>query len=318
MGNIPALRASALGVVVAIATVGHAALAQPARQPAYRTQTELVRVTATVTDAEGRAITTLQREDFTVSEDNAPQDIALFTHDVDTPLSIVIALDVSGSMKEELDTVRAGLHAYVEALHEDDEVGLVTFGFSVHRVSGLTAPRAQLLAALNDVSAGGGTALYAGIVEAAHTLETARHQKKVLLLVTDGNNSSLRSSKRAATRAAQQSEAMVYALAIGHAGRDSLRGRIVAAMTAPQMSLLRGFADASGGRAALVDDVNGAGRADVVGTIQEFGDELRQQYTIGYYPPARHGGNAVHQIRVTTRRADAMVRARTLYLSAPP
>jgi VWFA-related protein len=139
----------------------------------------------------------------------------------------------------------------------------------------------------------------------------------VLLLVTDGNNTSFHASKRSARQTAQQSEALVYALGIGHAGRDSLRGRIVAALNGPQMDLLGSFADASGGRAALVDDVNGAGRADVVQTIRGFGDELRQQYTIAYYPPARRGDKTVHQIRVTTRHAGEVVRARKLYVSPP-
>lgn len=274
-------------------------------------------MTATVSDSAGQPVTTLQPEDFTVSEDNVPQDIALFSHDIDTPLSIVIVLDVSGSMKEELDTVRAGLRAYVGALREDDEVGLVSFGADAQAVAELVSPRTELLAALNDLAAGGGTALYEGMLESVRMLGTARHRKKVLLLVTDGNNTSHRASGRSAKRAVQQSEALVYALGIGHGGRDSLRGRIIAALNGPQMDLLRSFADASGGRAELVDDVNGAGRADVVQMIRTFGDELRQQYTIGYYPPAHRGDKSVHQIRVTTRDPRQIVRARKLYVSPP-
>jgi Ca-activated chloride channel family protein len=318
MARVPAARA-----VVLIGALRVMALPTPtsdggsASQPAYRTQTELVRVTATVSDAAGRPVTTLQREDFTISEDDVPQDIALFSHDSDTALSIAIALDISGSMKEELDTVRAGLHEYLAGLRDDDEAGLVAFGARAHRVADLATPRTDLLAALSDLQAGGGTALYEGMVEGVRLLRAARHRKRVLLLVTDGNNTSHRASARSARRAAEQSEALVYALGIGHSGRESLRGRIVAALSGPQMGLLRAFADASGGRAELVDDINGSGREPVVQMIRTFGDELRQQYTIGYYPPAHRGSRTVHQIRVTTRVPGQTVRARKLYVASP-
>jgi Ca-activated chloride channel family protein len=305
---------AALGVAAAVPL----AVAGPSpRQPAYRARTELVRVTATVSDSAGRPVTGLTQEDFTVSEDNVRQDIALFSHDIDTPLSIAIVLDVSGSMKEELDTVREGVRDYVAGLREDDEVGLVSFGARARRVADFVTPRTALLAALNDLRAGGGTALYEGMVQGVRMLGTARHRKRVLLLVTDGNNTNHRTTGRSARRAVQQSEALVYALGIGHSGRDSLRGRIVAALNGPQMDLLRSLADASGGRAELVDDINGTGRGAVVQLIRTFGDELRQQYTIGYYPPAHPGKETMHQIRIATRDQRQVVRARKLYLSSP-
>jgi VWFA-related protein len=139
----------------------------------------------------------------------------------------------------------------------------------------------------------------------------------VLLLVTDGNRTGHRASRRSATRAVQRSETLVYALGIGHSGRESLVGRIVAAVNGPQMGLLRALAGDSGGRAELVDDLNGAGRPQIVDTIRAFGEELRQQYTIGYYPPAQRAGKPVRRIRVTTRQPGQMVRARTVYIAAP-
>jgi Ca-activated chloride channel family protein len=217
-------------------------------------------------------------------------------------------------MKEELDAVRAGLREYLAGLREDDEVGLVAFSGRAKRLAGLDAPRDHLIATLDDLRAGGGTALHEGLLEGARALGSGRHRKKVLLLVTDGNNTSHRASRRSATRAVQRSEALVYALGIGHSGRDSLRGRVVAALNGPQMGLLRSFADASGGRAELVDDINGGGRERVVHTIRMFGDELRQQYTIGYYPPVHHGDKKAHQIQVVTPHADQIVRARKVYV----
>lgn len=311
------------GIAALIASVGLSSPAAPRAnlpstpQPVFRTETALVRITATVTTAAGRPITSLQQQDFAVAEDNVPQDIALFTRDTDTPLSVAMVLDVSGSMKEELDTVRAGLREFLAQVRPDDEVGLVTFSSRTRRLAALDASRADLLAALDGVRGRGGTALYEGIVEGVRLLAGGRHRKKVLLLVTDGNRTGHRASRRSATRAVQRSETLVYALGIGHSGRESLVGRIIAAVNGPQMGLLRALAGDSGGRAELVDDLNGAGRPQIVDTIRAFGEELRQQYTIGYYPPAHRGDKTVHRIRVTTRQPDQLVRARTVYVATP-
>jgi len=268
-----------------------------------------------VTDRSGTAVTNLERDDFVVTDDGVVQPITLFARDSDTPLSVAIALDVSGSMKEELAAVNEGLREYLAVLKPDDETALVTFGRHVTYAAALGRLHDRVASHLDRVTAGGGTALYEGIVAGAGALRDSRHDKKVLLLVTDGNNTVHSTRKQDAIRAVQESEAMVYALGIGHSGRDSLRGRVVAALNGPQIGLLRSIAEISGGRADLVDDVNGSGRARIRDAIVAFGDELRQQYTLGYYPSAHRPDRSSHQLQVTTRNPAYTVRARKVYVT---
>lgn len=312
------LRWVRLGVAaVALAATVRAGSTTHAQPPAptYRAETDLVRIVATVSDADGRPVTNLGKEHFAVAEDGAPQEIALFTRDVETPLSVMLVIDVSGSMADELDAVRRGVRAYVETLRPDDEVGLVAFARRTGTMARFSDSRERLLEALDGLTSGGGTALYKGMVEGTRMLATGRHRKKVILLVTDGNNTVRGTRRRTATRAVQQSEALVYALAIGHSNRDSFVGRIAAKLNGPRMGLLRDLTESSGGRAELVDDLNGSGRDLVVRTIARFGEELRQQYTLGYYPPVNRTGNRIRQVRITTSSPQYVVRSRKVYLA---
>lgn len=300
-------------VVLAVSAAGLVAGVRP--QPVYRAQTELVRITATVHDADGRPVTNLTRTDFSVTDDEVPQSIALFTRDADTPLSIAVVLDTSRSMAGELDAVREGLKRCLEGLRAEDEVGLVAFSDRVQTPAALNSSRAQLIAALDGLGAGGGTALYRGILDGARTLSSATHRKKVILLITDGNNTAKGVSRRAAAAAAQRSEALVYALGIAHQGSETWRERLVAAFNQPRMQLLRSLTDPSGGRAELINDVNGSGRGALVKTITAFGEELRQQYTIGYYPSGNSANRKAHRVRVIVPdRPSLVVRAREIYV----
>ena len=86
----------AAALAVAALTLG----AQQRLTTPYTAETELVRITATVSDADGKAVTDLQKDDFTITDDTEPQSIAFFAHDVDTPVSVVVVLDISGSMDD--------------------------------------------------------------------------------------------------------------------------------------------------------------------------------------------------------------------------
>lgn len=286
-------------------------LAQP---PTYRSAVDLVRVVATVSDGDGHAVTNLDRDAFEIRDEGTLQTIDVFTRDAETPLSVVILVDVSRSMKEELDAVRAGIRAFLGTMQATDETALVTFDADVHVLGGLSPSHARLISQLDAVTTGGGTALFEAIETGARLLQDARGAKKVLLLVTDGNNTIHSVTQRAATRAIEQSEALVYALAIGHSGRPTALGRFVAAINRPQMSLLGSWADTSGGRAELVDDVNRSGADAVARTIASFGAELRVQYVLGFYPQAHRADGKTHRLQVTTTERHYVVRARKIYV----
>jgi Ca-activated chloride channel family protein len=303
--------ACALGAIAL--TLSPAVRAQHRPPPAYGAETELVRVTATVTDADGAAVTDLEQADFAIAEDGAAQDIALFARDLDTPVSVVVLLDVSGSMDDTFEAVRRGLRAFVAASRPDDEIALMTFNGTAQLLAPLDASREQLLTALNAQHAKGNTALYAAIVDGLRVLRDGRHRKKALLVVTDGHDTVRRVSPRAATHAFERAEVLMYGLGLGHGGPDSLRDRFLTLFDNGRMRALRSMAASSGGRAELVPSV-AIGTDDLVAaTIGEFGRELHQQYTLGYYPPPAASGKEMHTLRVTVRRPGHIVRAPKLY-----
>ena len=291
--------------------------AQDARsRPAFRAQTDLVRIVASVKDANGQPVTNLAKEQFAIAEDGKPQEIALFTTDVETPLSVVLVLDISGSMGDSIEAVRQGVRGYVETLRPDDEVALVTFTGTIRVHAGFADSRDQLLAALDSLKPGGSTALYDAMIAASRLVAKGRHQKRVIILVTDGNNTMHGGAYRdTAVNVVQRSEALVYALGIGRSNRGSVMNRMMAKLSGPQMDVLRGFTDDTGGRSELVDGIDRDGPGLVAETITRFGVELRQQYTLGSYPPARGGRGKLRQVRVSTTVPDYVVRARRVYVA---
>jgi Ca-activated chloride channel family protein len=283
----------------------------------FRSQTELVTVTATVTDRQGRPVTHLRKEDFTVAEDNVPQEIAFFAHDMDTPISVVVLVDVSGSMVDKMDDVRDALQHFIAGLREEDEIALIEFSTGVDVTVPFGSPRSRLTRGLNRLFPSGGTALYDATIDALDEFAKATHRKKVLLLVTDGNDTDSRASRRDAVTAATRSEALVYALGIGHGARGSFghgasgHGVLGMQRDTVDIGVLRALAEPSGGRAELIEEAHRRGVDLLDQAITEFGRELRQQYSIGYYPSRPAGASETRRIRVTTTSRDYTVRSRT-------
>ncbi len=277
--------------------------------PSFRAETELVRITATVTNTLGEPVTDLRREDFTLADNGARQDIALFARDPATPVSVLVLLDISGSMELNFEAIRDGLRAFLAGIRDDDQIGLMTFADTVHLVSPLGGSRDRLMGSLDGLHSGGSTALYGGIVQGLRLLEQARHPKKVLLLLTDGNDTKGRVDRGDAVGAFNRSDALVYGIGLGHGSP----GSFLSLFDRGRMRVMRSFASASGGRAELVPNPDGM-RGDLVSEmIAAYGRELHQQYTLGYYPSARGASKKKHTVRVVVNRPGMVVRARSVY-----
>lgn len=288
-----------------------------AQQPTgqvFRSETELVTVAATVQDRRGRAITALTQADFTLTEDNQPQEIALFTQDAETPMSIVLLVDVSGSMIDKLDNVEDALRHFAAAARSDDEIALIEFSTYVDILVPFGAPRDPLTRAFTHLTARGGTALYDAVIEGLHHLARGGQRKKVLLLLTDGNDNSSRASRSDAVKAVTRSEALVYALGLGHGERGSF-GHDVFALGEDTVDIrvLKALVEPAGGRAELIENPHRKGVDLIDQTIADFARELRQQYTLGYYPIRPWRDDEVRRIKVSTRNGEYVVRARTAY-----
>jgi VWFA-related protein len=181
----------------------------------FRTGVELINVTATVTDAGGRFVSGLRREDFRVYQDDRPQAITHFDNER-VPVSLGIVLDTSGSMAgEKMLAARQALNRFLfDLLGRDDEVFLYTFDASPELVSGWTRDRRRISDELGRIVPRGGTALYDAVAEAVPLAQSGRHRKKALVIISDGNDTNSRTHVEALKALIRETEVLVYAIGI--------------------------------------------------------------------------------------------------------
>ena len=286
----------------------------PQDQPVVRTRTDLVTLTATVTNNRGDRVANLQKSDFNVLEEGEAQDIALFASDAEAPVSVAIVVDTSGSMEDKLDDVEDALKHLIEGAKADDEIFLIRFSDDIQRLGEYTGrDRRAFESELRRLNARGGTALYDAVVSGVAALQDARHRKRTLVLVTDGNDTASQSSLRNARDAARGSELLLYALGIGHRAGRSFGHSILGHEDRVDIGALRELAEPTGGRAFMLDDAHREGVDLIDQAVKDVGIELRQQYSIGYYPkdPGKEGD--FRRIRVTVRDPTMKVRTREGY-----
>lgn len=201
--------------LVAIASLGAQQPEQRQESFRFRTGVELINVNATVTDASGRFVSGLRKEDFQLFEDGVHQAITHFNSDR-VPVSLGIALDTSGSMTgEKMLAAREALERFLfDLLGPDDEVFLYRFDSNVELVNGWTKDRSRLRSGLGRLSPRGGTAMYDAIAEAIPLAQTGRHKKKALVVISDGNDTSSQTDVGSLKRMIRESEVLVYAVGI--------------------------------------------------------------------------------------------------------
>ena len=227
-GRHGARRTSRLAVTLAVAcAAGVALLAQDPKEGfRFRSGVDLINVTATVTDASGRFVRGLVREDFTILEDGRPQAITHFSAER-VPVSLGIAIDTSGSMAgEKWDAAREALDRFLfELLDAEDEVFLYKFNDAPDLLLDWTTDRQRVSRALARISPRGGTALYDTVAEAVPLAQTGRHRKKALVIISDGNDTSSSVGPSGLRRLVQESEVLVYAIGIDGHGEPTWTSR---------------------------------------------------------------------------------------------
>jgi VWFA-related protein len=181
----------------------------------FRTGVDLINVTATVTDENGHFVAGLQKADFVVFEDDQPMEITHFSAER-VPVSLGIVVDTSGSMDgRKIIAARQALNRFLSTLlGPDDEVFLYRFDNAPHLVAGWTTDRRQISDELRTMPMGGATALYDAVAAALPLLESGRHRKKALLVISDGNDTSSRLDLPTVKGLIRESEALVYAIGI--------------------------------------------------------------------------------------------------------
>jgi VWFA-related protein len=214
-------------VVAALVTGALLAAARPEAQQAqddkqsfrFRTGVELINVTATVTDASGRFVPDLRKEDFRVYQDDEEQPITHFNSER-VPVSLGIALDTSGSMAgEKMAAARDALDRFLyQLLDPSDEVFLYRFDSSPELVDGWTTDRRRISDELARMQPRGGTALYDAVAEAVPLAQAGRNRKKALVVISDGNDTSSRTDILSLKQLIRETEVLVYAVGIDAQG----------------------------------------------------------------------------------------------------
>src|SRR6266850_4162565 len=182
----------------------------------------LVNVVATVTDDKGRYISDLSQDDLIIEEDGKPQTISFFNQSNDLPVSVGLTLDTSGSMERKIDTATRALDRFIRTIHRDDDIFLMLFSNVPLLAQDFTDDREKLARALREVRVGGGTALYDALKESLRKIKRGRHDKRAILLVTDGEDTASESSYDEAAVAVRESELLVYCLGISPSGSTRL------------------------------------------------------------------------------------------------
>jgi Ca-activated chloride channel family protein len=276
--------------------------------PPIRVSVHLVNVFVTVTDANGAPVPNLTQSDFALAEDGHPQKIAFFERDTGMPLSIVMAIDTSGSVHKDLSIERSAAHNFVHALlRPGDQLDLMDFNSDVREVVGFTNNLHRIDAGLDNLSSGPATALYDAVYLASQSL-AQRRGRKVLVLISDGGNTVKGTDYPQALEQALRGEVMVYSIIdqpiLADAGRD----------TAGEHAMIT-LSEQTGGKYYYA----GSGNLDEI--FRKVSEDLRTQYLIGYYPTRRIADQPFRAIRVTLPNNSSLrpftIRHRTGYYASP-
>jgi Ca-activated chloride channel family protein len=276
--------------------------------PTFTVDVKLVNVFVTVTDENGAPVSSVEKEAFTLFENDVPQKIALFGRESEMPVSIVMCVDASLSTRKDLRLELVSAKKFVHAiLRPVDAMALYQFTEVVKELVPFTSNMGRIDAGLDRVQAEGATALYDAIYLGSQSL-LDRRGRKVLVVITDGGDTMSDVSYHAALRAAQEAEAIIYSVVIvpieASAGRDI------------------------GGENALIQlshDTGGkhyyaSGQASLDAAFRQISQELRTQYLLGYYPADRSAESGFRRLRVEVKAPgeNLITRHRTGYYSSKP
>ncbi len=276
-----------------------------------RIDSDLVSLTATITDSRGRFISNLKQSDFRVYEDGVKQELSYFNTGDRVPVSLGILFDTSGSMIDKIEGVRDAVSHFVKSVAPGDEIFLVRFSTDAEIVQDFTDDRRRILRTVDDLEPRGSTALYDAVLLGLQRVAQGKHRKRALLLVTDGKDTSSSVKLDTILALARRSEVIIYAMGIGHGERGSFGHDIFENQVDDEidMRVLNGFADATGGRAFYLEHAHEGGRDLVDEAAEEVASELKQQYTLGYRPTNRRKDGAFREIKVEL--PDKSLRVRT-------
>jgi VWFA-related protein len=283
--------------------------------PVIKSQVNLVNIFATVRDKNKRIVGDLKQEDFKITEDNQDQKIAFFSKEVTLPITLALLLDTSGSEQFMLGAIQeAGSSFLRRVLRKGDEAMVMSFDTDVDLLSDFTDDRAQLdravhRARINVSMRGGminpgpvptsnvtGTALYDAIYLACSEKLNTEAGRKAIVIVTDAQDEGSKVRIEEAVEAAQRTDTVIHVILVAdpHYGANS--------------GAAKKLADETGGRV-----LSASNDKKLMQAFDEISEELRSQYTLGYYPSNSALDGKFRKIHVETANHDLKVLARKGY-----
>lgn len=295
-----------------------------------RIDTNLVTMPVSVLDRDGRIIAGLRQQEFQIFENGVQQTIEYF-QSVEQPFTVILLIDVSPSTAFQIDEIHDGAIAFVNQLRPDDKVMVIAFDESVHILSPITNDRRVLHNAIREAQFGDGTGLYEAVGYVINRQLKQIQGRKAVVIFTDGVDTTSRGASYQSTIGdAEETDAPFYLIRYdtmndvsgGYNPRRRRGGGIIGVILGggnvggggPMAEeyetgkrYLEDLARNSGGR-------NFEARNDLTAAFSGIAEELRQQYSIGYYPESVGQTGERRQIRVRVMRPNLVVRAKTSYV----
>jgi Ca-activated chloride channel family protein len=263
------------------------------QEPTFRVSVRLVNVFTTVTDSHGAPIANLTRDDFQVFEDGKPQTISVFDKESEMPLSIVLEVDTSESTRRDIKLEVASAKRFVHSIMRPvDRLSVFQITENVDQLTNFTSNVKYIDQGIERLSSGAGTSLYDAIFLGADSL-IQRQGRKVMVLITDGGDTTSQTDYTNALRRAQQAEAIVYSIIVVPVEADAGRN------LGGEHALIQISHD-TGGKYYYASGLN-----DLDEAFRQISEELRTQYLLAYYPNRQFSDSPFRHITVEVTKKDA-------------
>ena len=267
-------------------------------------EVNLVNILFTVADRKGKFVTNLKKDDFRVFEDEKAQSITNFSSESNLPLTIALLVDTSGSIRDKLKFEQeAAIEFFYSTLQRGkDKAIVISFDSAVELNQDYTDDPEKLADAVRKIRAGGGTSLYDAIYLAVNKKLADQSGRRVVILITDGDDNSSRVSLTETLEAAQKGDVTIYSISTNSAAffgsKEQERGD----------KTLKKFSEETGGKAFFPLKIQ-----DLASSFLDIHDELRSQYQIGYRPGNARQDGTFRKIRVDVADKKYKARARSGY-----
>src|SRR6267142_5834320 len=277
---------------------------RPERDQTISINVDLVDLLVSVADKKGKFITSLKKDDFKIFEDDRIQSITNFSSETDLPLTIALLVDTSGSIRDKLrfEQEAATEFFYSTLQRNKDKALVISFDSGVDLLQDFTDNPEKLAEAVRKIRAGGGTSLYDAIFLAVTQKLAGQQGRRIVILITDGDDNSSRVSLTETLEAAQKNDVTIYAISTNSTAyfgsKEQERGD----------KTLKKFSEETGGKPFFPLKIQ-----DLASSFLDIHDELRSQYQIGYRPSNGKMDGTFRRIRVDIADKRFKARARSGY-----